>query len=264
MTCPVAFALLFGVTSCSDLTHSTNLIVFVEATPDPSLNERILNTYLLPLYDRMINSESAMKVVIYAISANTEAETPLLNAELRADFRSVSEKSNLAESFRLLKLRFNQVYSNGANYSVDILGTAVHLDTFVAGVDGAAEAIYFSDMIQQEALDSSHPEVARYDFSGQDNSRTLDECRKELEQEFGPHLLHREQFGKLRVQIIPLGLDVMRRETAGSATEIRTVTSAVQPEVIQTFWSKDFFQNFLQVREVSAGTVLDALSKIGL
>jgi hypothetical protein len=257
--------LLLGTVGCPSTTQPLNLIVFVEATPYPAVNNRILNQFLLPIYQGMATSERAMKVEIYAVSANTETETPLLKVELPADFRTEADRANLTEAFKQLKERYSRVYTPEASYLVDVLGTSVLLDNFVASTNGSAEAIYISDMIQQEAFDPLRPEVARYDFSSLGQARTLDQCREDLEKEFGSHLLHREKFGELRVQLIPLGLNNMIRDSAGGATEIRTVATAAQPEAIKTFWEKDFFRSFLRVRDViPQSSVEGALGKIGL
>jgi hypothetical protein len=234
---------------------SLRLVVFVEATNDPALNEALAQKYLKPLYQRLTSAERPLEVTIYPISANTEGETALLRFSHPDRWLTEGDAEDLADAFRELRRRYAQIYPAGSSYLVDVLGTAVLLDSELGAGRGArTEVLYLSDMIQQDDLNG-------YDFTEYARGKSLEQCRNELQETLGPNLRHRELFQGARVHIVYLGLDAMRRGRTDVA-ESSPITRRMNE--IKTFWEKDFFQGFLGVQDVAAysGTIDQALDSI--
>ena len=240
-----AFALLALLlqTSCSSA-PPLHLIVFLEATPYPMINGRLLQTHLGPLYGRLQRTERAVNLEVYAISGNTEGETALLQLTLDEGVKTQDDVAILDEQFRVLGQRFNRVYADGG-YLVDILGASILLDRFLGSTGEApVQAIFISDMVQQEDTDG-------YDFTNESRGRSLDKCRADLESGLGTHLVNRKQFSRVRVHLVPINLPGIRRELAAGGTRIVSA-SITNMDEISTFWTRDFFRNFLRVQDVKS------------
>lgn len=229
-----------AMVSCAS-SQPLNLIVFLEATPYPGINQRILETYLLPIYHRLESTEKAVNLEVYAISRDTEGETALLQLTLQEGFKSEDDAAALNQQFRTLPERLNRVYSAGG-YLVDVLGAAMILDRFLGNTKtGPVEAIFVSDMVQQDQ---------DYDFTNVKKGKTLERCRSELEASFGPHLAHRNMFARAHIHVVPLNLQGMYRELSAQGVTLVTATVSNTDEV-QTFWVSDFFGKFLRVGDVT-------------
>lgn len=234
---------------------SLRLIVFVEATNNPELNEKISQKYLRPLYERLTSAEQPFDITIYPISANTEGETALLRFSHREEWLTEADVADLADAFTQLRQRYAQIYPAGSSYLVDVLGTATLLDSALgARRGGRTEILYLSDMIQQDDING-------YDFTEYARGKSLEQCRSELQEKLGPNLRHRELFRSARIHIVYLGMDEMLRGRPGSAAS-GPVTRRM--EEIKTFWEKDFFLDFLAVEDVVpySGTIDLALDNI--
>jgi len=241
--------------SSADPKGQLRLVVFVEATNDPALNEAISQKYLKPVYERLTSAAKPFGVTIYPISANTGGEAALLRFSHEDEWWNESDSADLAEAFRQLRERYAHIYPAGSSYLVDVLGTAVLLDSEVKSNQGQRmEVLYLSDMIQQD-------DVHGYDFTEYARGKSLEQCRNELQEKLGPNLRNRELFRDAHVHIVYLGLDGMRRGRQGQP-ETGPVTRRM--DEIKTFWERDFFRGFLGVHDVRAypGTVEAALDSI--
>lgn len=252
--------LVLTLSSCGSPSSSVaqdgvlRLVVFVEATNDSDLNEEISQKYLKPLYQRLTSVERPFDITIYPISANTEGETALLRFAHREEWLTETDVENLADAFRELRQRYAQVYPSGSSYLVDVLGTAVLLDSALeAGGGGHTEVLYLSDMIQQDDING-------YDFTEYARGKSLDQARSELQEKLGVNIRHRDLFRNSRIHIVYLGLDGMRRGRSGVPDSGPTTRNM---EEIKTFWEKEFFRDFLGAEVVPySGTVDQALDKI--
>lgn len=237
----LALCLLAGMSCAPE--PPLHLIVFLEATPDSAINGRLLQTYLRPLYERLAETQRAVNLEVYPISGNTEGETALMQLTLDEGAKTQDDAAVLAQQFSLLGERLNRVYADGG-YLVDVLGAAILLDRFLGSTGEApVEAIFISDMVQQE-------DTRGYDFTNETRGRTLEQCRADLESGLGSHLVNRQQFSRVRVSLVPINLPGIRRELN---TRIVT-TSVANMDEIQTFWTRDFFRDFLHVQEVKSYT----------
>lgn len=238
----LALAVL-AITACTP-SPPLNLIIFLEATPYPDINNRILQDYLFPLYQRLESTEKAVNLEIYAISDDTEGETALLQLTLQEGVKSEDDAAVLEQQFRALQGRLNRVYSTErGGYLVDVLGTVMLLDRFLGSTNSApVEAIFVSDMVQQDR---------GYDFTDVKRGKSLEKCRAELEPRLAPYLPHRDLFSRAHIHLVPLNLQGMYRELPAQGTTLITATIRNKDE-IQTFWIKDFFGTFLRAGKVTS------------
>lgn len=249
-----------GAASSSQQGDSTlRLVVFLEGTPEARTNDLILEKYMLPLYQKLAQSEKPFSVVVLPISGNTEGEVPLLRYERQGEFPTEGERAELANQFAELKKAYNRVYPPRASYLVDVLGTAILLDSYLGANQGRVEVLYLSDMIQQE-------DVNGYDFTEYARGKDLETCKAELSERFGPHIQNPGLFAKARVHLVYPGLDALRRGGEGEGDLAVSGPVARNLDEIRTFWKKDFFQGFLKVESVQdyPGGIEDAFRNIGL
>ncbi|HBL28385.1 MAG TPA: hypothetical protein DD490_16245 [Acidobacteria bacterium] len=264
----LGLVMLLGVAGCGK--PPLSVVVFIEATPWPQVNEKILNKYLTPVYERLVQTQKAVHLEVYAITANTEADTAVLTLDLPKGWRTTEEAEALAGEFRSLQERYQRVYPPGSSHLVDVLGATIVLDGFLGRTPAGSpvHVIYLSDMVQQEEL-GAEERSDRYDFTDRQNAKTLDQCRQDLEPVFNRFLSHRDRFPDVAAYLVPLGMDEILREGStqtGVVTEYVVPATTTNQDEIRKFWQQDFFGAFLKVKSVALylGGVQRALDDIGL
>lgn len=234
----VLAALPWSVGACrSD--QGKRVVVFVQATKDSQVNQKIMEQYGWPIFRVLEQSGEPFQVDMYAITGHTAGSTAFYSATVMEGATQTLERN--AAKARFLKLRqvLDQTYGEEGSQLVDILGSLQVLDDALGSLPKKEPlyVIYVSDMIQSNGADG-------YDFTGFYGGKSLEYCRQHLGEEVAAKLLHKDKFSSARVLVLKLDLQSLFREKG-------TESEPPPPNLrqIDNFWQHEVFEGLLRVKQ---------------
>jgi len=211
------------------------IVVFVQATKDQSINRMIMDKYVWYVYQAVARPGEFFQLEMYPINANTAASTAFFSAAVRnGEFQS-RERSAARQKFLTLHDILNKTYGSRESELVDVVGSLGIIDETLGTVKDPKPVyvIYVSDMVQNNGPDG-------YDFTGYHGGKSLDDCRRHLEQETATILPHRDAFRRVGILVLKLDLRALFR---AKGTESEPPPKNIAE--IDKFWDSTVFQNLL-------------------